>query len=165
MLDIRTEGRHPTGMDGFLNFVAQQALKEAFSAGENGEIPVAAAVFIPEEKKIIAMASNRTEQDNDPTAHAEILAVREACRILKAPRLPKCDIYVTLEPCPMCAGAIANARIDKVYYGADETNTNDNLAEQIFASTRLNHKVEMEKLNAYSDRCAQMLSAFFRSKR
>ena len=63
MLDIQTEGRHTTGMDGFLNFVAQQALKEAFSAGENGEIPVAAAVFIPEEKKIIAMASterNRT---------------------------------------------------------------------------------------------------------
>lgn len=118
MLDIRTEGRHPTGMDGFLNFVTQQALKEAFSAGENGEIPVAAAVFIPEEKKIIAMASNRTEQDNDPTAHAEILAVREACRILKAPRLPKCDIYVTLEPCPMCATAIAFARIRRLYFGA-----------------------------------------------
>ena len=114
---------------------------------------------------MIAKGFNKREKTKSALNHAEIVAIRKACKKLKNWRLEGCEIYVTLKPCPMCAGAIANARIDKVYYGADETNTNDNLAEQIFASTRLNHKVEMEKLDAYSEKCAQMLSAFFRSKR
>ena len=139
------------------------ALLEAEKARKREEVPIGAVIV--KSGKVIAKGFNKREKTKSALNHAEIVAIRKACKKLKDWRLEGCEIYVTLKPCPMCAGAIANARIDKVYYGADETNTNDNLAEQIFASTRLNHKVEMEKLDAYSEKCAQMLSAFFRSKR
>ena len=146
-----------------MNEFMEMALLEAEKARKREEVPIGAVVV--KNGKVIAKGFNKREKTKSALNHAEVVAIRKACKKLKDWRLEGCEIYVTLKPCPMCAGAIANARIDKVYYGADETNTNDNLAEQIFASTRLNHKVEMEKLDAYSDRCAQMLSAFFRSKR
>ena len=146
-----------------MNEFMEMALLEAEKARKREEVPIGAVIV--KSGKVIAKGFNKREKTKSALNHAEIVAIRNACRKLKDWRLEGCEIYVTLKPCPMCAGAIANARIDKVYYGADETNTNDNLAEQIFASTRLNHKVEMEKLNAYSEKCAQMLSAFFRSKR
>lgn len=146
-----------------MNEFMEMALLEAEKARKREEVPIGAVVV--KNGKVIAKGFNKREKTKSALNHAEIVAIRKACKKLKDWRLEGCEIYVTLKPCPMCAGAIANARIDKVYYGADETNTNDNLAEQIFASTRLNHKVEMEKLNAYSEKCAQMLSAFFRSKR
>ena len=146
-----------------MNEFMEMALLEAEKARKREEVPIGAVVV--KSGKVIAKGFNKREKTKSALNHAEIVAIRKACKKLKNWRLEGCEIYVTLKPCPMCAGAIANARIDKVYYGADETNTNDNLAEQIFASTRLNHKVEMEKLNAYSEKCAQMLSAFFRSKR
>lgn len=146
-----------------MNEFMEMALLEAEKARKREEVPIGAVVV--KSGKVIAKGFNKREKTKSALNHAEIVAIRNACRKLKDWRLEGCEIYVTLKPCPMCAGAIANARIDKVYYGADETNTNDNLAEQIFASTRLNHKVEMEKLDAYSEKCAQMLSAFFRSKR
>lgn len=146
-----------------MNEFMEMALLEAEKARKREEVPIGAVVV--KNGKVIAKGFNKREKTKSALNHAEIVAIRKACRKLKDWRLEGCEIYVTLKPCPMCAGAIANARIDKVYYGADETNTNDNLAEQIFASTRLNHKVEMEKLDAYSEKCAQMLSAFFRSKR
>lgn len=146
-----------------MNEFMEMALLEAEKARKQEEVPIGAVVV--KNGKVIAKGFNKREKTKSALNHAEIVAIRKACKKLKDWRLEGCEIYVTLKPCPMCAGAIANARIDKVYYGADETNTNDNLAEQIFASTRLNHKVEMEKLDAYSEKCAQMLSAFFRSKR
>ena len=146
-----------------MNEFMEMALLEAEKARKREEVPIGAVVV--KNGKVIAKGFNKREKTKSALNHAEVVAIRKACKKLKDWRLEGCEIYVTLKPCPRCAGAIANARIDKVYYGADETNTNDNLAEQIFASTRLNHKVEMEKLDAYSKKCAQMLSAFFRSKR
>lgn len=146
-----------------MNEFMEMALLEAEKARKREEVPIGAVVV--KNGKVIAKGFNKREKTKSALNHAEIVAIRKACKKLKDWRLEGCEIYVTLKPCPMCAGAIANARIDKVYYSADETNTSDNLAEQIFASTRLNHKVEMEKLDAYSEKCAQMLSAFFRSKR
>ncbi len=105
-------------MESFLNQIVETALGEAKKAGDAGEIPVCAVVFDSENGQIVSIAVNRTERDNDPTAHAEILALREACRLKGEPRLPDLDVYVTLEPCPMCAAAISFARIRRLYFGA-----------------------------------------------
>jgi tRNA(Arg) A34 adenosine deaminase TadA len=93
------------------------ALDEARAAGLRGEVPVGAVVIAPG-GQIVARAGNRTRELNDPTAHAEILALRAACAGAGSERLPGHDLYVTLEPCPMCAAAMSNARIARVYYGA-----------------------------------------------
>ena len=95
-----------------------RAFAEAASAGLRGEVPVGAVVVDGATGQVLAAAGNRTEADCDPTAHAEILAIRAAGRAIGEPRLPDCDLYVTLEPCAMCAAAIAFARIRRVYYGA-----------------------------------------------
>jgi len=95
----------------------QTALSEARAAAARGEVPVG-AVVVSSTGQIVAQAGNRTRQDKDPTAHAEILAIRAACAALGSERLPGYDLYVTLEPCPMCASAIAQARIARLYYGA-----------------------------------------------
>ena len=94
----------------------QTALEEANAAAARGEVPVGAVVVGPQ--GVLAQAGNRTRELNDPTAHAEILAIRAACAALGQERLMGCDLYVTLEPCPMCAAAISNARIGRLYYGA-----------------------------------------------
>ena len=98
----------PTGMD--------IALAEARAAAEAGEVPVGCAIL--RDGEILARAHNRTLRDRDPTAHAEMLAIRAAARRLGSERLVNCDLYVTLEPCPMCAAAISFARIRRLYYGA-----------------------------------------------
>ncbi|MBY6090790.1 nucleoside deaminase [Maritimibacter alkaliphilus] len=95
----------------------QIALDEAQAAGRRGEVPVGAVLLSPD-GAVLARDGNRTRELNDPTAHAEILVIRAACETLGQERLPGCDLYVTLEPCPMCAAAISNARIARVYYGA-----------------------------------------------
>ncbi|MEM7441191.1 MAG: nucleoside deaminase [Pseudomonadota bacterium] len=92
------------------------ALAEARAAANRGEVPVGAAVV--HEGAVIAQAGNRTRELSDPTAHAELLAIRAACRALGQERLTGCDLYVTLEPCPMCAAAMSAARIARLYYGA-----------------------------------------------
>lgn len=92
------------------------ALSEAKAAGARGEVPVGAVMV--RQGAIIAQAGNRTRELCDPTAHAEVLAIRAACAALGQERLTGCDLYVTLEPCPMCAAAIGNARIARLYYGA-----------------------------------------------
>ena len=94
------------------------AFAEAEAAGRRGEVPVGAVIVDSRTGLVLAAAGNRTEQDADPTAHAEILAIRAAAAALGEPRLPDCDLYVTLEPCAMCAAAIGFARIRRVYYGA-----------------------------------------------
>jgi len=94
------------------------AFAEAEAAGHRGEVPVGAVIVDSRTGLVLAAAGNRTEQDADPTAHAEILAIRAAAAAVGEPRLPDCDLYVTLEPCAMCAAAIGFARIRRVYYGA-----------------------------------------------
>ena len=94
----------------------QQALALAKQAASDGEVPVGAVIV--KDGEIIAQASNLTETDNDPSAHAELLAIRAASKRLGSPRLPDCDLYVTLEPCTMCASAISFARIRRLYFGA-----------------------------------------------
>ena len=95
------------------------ALNQARAAADRGEIPVGAVIVAPN-GEIIAQAGNRTRELNDPTAHAEMLAIRAACAALKTERLTGYDLYVTLEPCPMCAMAISAARIKRLYYGASD---------------------------------------------
>ena len=95
----------------------QTALSEAQAAAARGEIPVG-AVIVSADGQVLSQSGNRTRELNDPTAHAEILAIRQACAALGSERLTGADLYVTLEPCPMCAAAISNARIARLYYGA-----------------------------------------------
>jgi tRNA(Arg) A34 adenosine deaminase TadA len=95
----------------------QAALAEAEAAGARGEVPVG-AIVVGADGRVLARAGNRTRELADPTAHAEMLAVREACRLLGSERLEDADLYVTLEPCPMCAAAVSFARIRRLYYGA-----------------------------------------------
>jgi tRNA(adenine34) deaminase len=101
-------------MAGFM----EAALEEAQAAGARGEVPIGAVVVCDE--VIVARAGNRTLEMKDPTAHAEILVIRQACASLGNERLTDCDLYVTLEPCPMCAAAISYARIRRLYYGAED---------------------------------------------
>lgn len=93
------------------------ALEEARAAADRGEVPVG-AVLVGPDGRVLARAGNRTRELADPTAHAEMLVIREGCRLLGSERLTGCDLYVTLEPCPMCAQAISVARIARLYYGA-----------------------------------------------
>ena len=137
------------------------AIKEAEKAALLGEVPVGAAVFY--KNKLIASAHNLTETLSDPTAHAEILAIKKACELLGNWRLNGTSLFVTLEPCPMCAGAIVNSRIERVVFGAyDEKagafGTMLNLTEYpLFKPT-----VEGGVLR---DECASMLTEFFKKKR
>lgn len=95
------------------------ALAEAKAAGDRGEVPVG-AVIVDSEGVVLARAGNRTRECNDPTAHAEVLAIRTACALMKSERLIGCDFYVTLEPCAMCAAAISFARVRRLYFGAPD---------------------------------------------
>lgn len=95
------------------------ALEQARAAARRGEVPVG-AVLTAADGRVLACAGNRTREWSDPTAHAEIVAIRDACRLLGSERLPGARLWVTLEPCPMCAAAISAARIAVVYYGADD---------------------------------------------
>ena len=139
------------------------ALIEAQKADKKKEVPIGA--LIVRNGKIISKGHNRREKTQNALMHAEIIAINKACKKLRSWRLEDCELYVTLKPCPMCAGAIANARIKKVYYGAEETNSNDNLCEKIFESNRLNHKVELVKLEEYSLSASTLLSNFFKNHR
>ncbi|WP_449226846.1 nucleoside deaminase [Azospirillum argentinense] len=94
------------------------AFEEAEAAASRGEVPVGAVLVDPATGAVLARAGNRTEELNDPTAHAEVLAIRAACAALGEPRLPGLDLYVTLEPCALCAAAISFARLRRVYFGA-----------------------------------------------
>ncbi len=137
----------------------QTALAQAQMAFEKGEIPVGAAIF--QGRKLIAAAHNLTETLRDPTAHAEILAIQQACQKLGCQRLTGCDLYVTLEPCPMCAGAILNARLRAVYIGALDPNAGacgskiDLLTKQFF-----NHRADVF-YGIDEQRCTALLHQFF----
>ncbi|MBX3446287.1 MAG: nucleoside deaminase [Parvibaculaceae bacterium] len=119
------------------------ALAEAEAAAARGEVPVGAVIVGPD-GNLLGRAGNRTLELKDPTAHAEMLAIREACQALGSERLIGCDLYVTLEPCPMCAGAISFARIRRLYYGAaDEKGGGVDHGPRIFTQPTCHHRPEV----------------------
>ncbi len=152
-------------MDTFLKNVIDTAIKKAKSAAKAGEIPVCAIIFDPKNKEIISSAVNRTERDRDPTAHAEILAIKKACRLIKQTRLNEYDIYVTLEPCPMCATAISFARLRRLYFGAyDVKGGGVEHGCRIYQNTRNLFTPEIYGGLAQT-RCTELLTVFFQSLR
>ena len=119
------------------------ALEEARAAGSRGEVPVGAVVVSPE-GEVVAQAGNRTRELCDPSGHAEVLAIRAACKAAGSERLPGHDLYVTLEPCPMCASLISQARIARVYYGAaDPKSGGVAQGPRIFAHPQSHHVPEV----------------------
>jgi len=140
------------------------ALDEAKSAAARGEVPVGAVVVSPS-GEVIAAAGNRTRELNDPTAHAEVLAIRAACVALSQERLMGHDLYVTLEPCPMCASAISNARIARLYYGAaDPKSGGVAQGPRIFSHAQCHHAPDVyDGLSAQASE--DLLKAFFAAKR
>ena len=140
------------------------ALAEARAAAGRGEVPIGAAIVDPA-GRIVAQASNRTRELNDPTAHAELLAIREAGAGLGSERLVDCDLYVTLEPCPMCAAAIGFARIRRLYYGApDPKGGGVDHGPRIYAHPTCHHRPEVYGGIGEADSAA-LLRAFFRERR
>lgn len=141
----------------------QAALDQARAAGAAGEVPVGAVVVA--DGQIIGRGSNAPITGNDPTAHAEIIALREAARNLDNYRLPGTTLYVTLEPCPMCAGAMVHARVERLVYACRDPRTGS--AGSVFdiaASERLNHRISVEQ-GPLEDECRELLQGFFRSRR
>lgn len=139
------------------------ALAEAQAAALRGEVPVGAVVV--RDGKVLACAGNRTLELNDPTAHAEVLAIRMACDAVQSQRLTGCDLYVTLEPCPMCAGAISFARIRRLYYGADDPKGGavDN-GVRLFGQPTCHHAPDVYSGFAETE-AASLLRDFFRERR
>ncbi|MGD0418207.1 MAG: nucleoside deaminase [Xanthobacteraceae bacterium] len=139
------------------------ALEEARAAGERGEVPVGCVIV--REGAVIARAGNHTLAEHDPTAHAEIVAIRRAAAALGSERLAECDLYVTLEPCAMCAGAIAFARVRRLYYGAADPKGGavDN-GVQFFASPTCHHRPEVYGAMAEAEASA-LLKRFFQERR
>ncbi|MCK0197947.1 nucleoside deaminase [Ancylobacter sp. 6x-1] len=141
----------------------ERALAEARAAALRGEVPIGAVMVRAGE--VIAAAGNRTRQDADPTAHAEMLVLRAAAQRLGTDRLSDCDLYVTLEPCTMCAGAIAWARLRRVYYGAaDPKGGAVESGVRFFAQATCHHVPELYGGLAEAE-CAELLRAFFRERR
>ncbi len=141
----------------------QEALAEARAAAAHGDVPIGAVVV--HDGEVIARGHNRREADQDPTAHAELLALRAAARHLGSWRLNGCTVYVTLEPCPMCAGALVLARVPRLVFGADDPKAGAvGALYDIPRDPRLNHEVEVVRGVAAED-CAELLRAFFRERR
>ena len=133
------------------------ALKCANKAADEGEVPIGAVVVC--DGKIISRGYNKRTTRQIATAHAEIEAIEKACKKQKSWRIPECEIYVTLEPCPMCMGAMLNARIKKVYFGAPEAKGRS-MTEALANSNLVNHRIEVEG-GVMEEECASVLSSFF----
>jgi tRNA(adenine34) deaminase len=139
------------------------ALEQARLAGLRGEVPIGAVVV--RDGAIIAAAGNRTRELCDPTAHAEVLAIREACRLAGSERLPGYDLYVTLEPCPICAATISAARIARLYYGAADVKSGGTVhGARVFSHPQCHHVPEIYDGLAAGEAEA-LLKAFFASRR
>jgi tRNA(adenine34) deaminase len=139
------------------------ALKAAEDAGKSGEVPIGCVIVRGNE--IVASAGNRTLTDRDPTAHAEVLALRAAAKAIGSERLTDCDLYVTLEPCTMCAGAISFARIRRLYYGAaDPKGGAVDSGVRFFASPTCHHRPEVYPSVGESE-AAKLLQDFFKARR
>jgi tRNA(adenine34) deaminase len=141
----------------------EYALKEARQAFEIGEVPVGAVIV--HRQRVIAAAHNQRELLHDPTAHAEILAITQAAASLQSWRLIDCTLYVTLEPCPMCAGAIVQARVPRVVYGAIDPKAGavDSLYH-LLSDSRLNHQAALTG-GVLSQQCGRLLTEFFQQRR
>lgn len=142
-----------------------EALAEASRAAERGEIPVGALLVDAISGEVLAADGNRTEELNDPSAHAELLVIRAAAAAKGAPRLPDCDLYVTLEPCPMCAQAISFARIRRVYFGAyDAKGGGVEHGPRIFGQPTCHHRPEVTG-GLDEQACGELLRSFFAARR
>ena len=141
----------------------RQAIELARKGGESNEVPVGAVVTFKGE--IIGKGFNQCIQNHDPTAHAEIIAIRAAAKHVGNYRLNECNLYVTLEPCLMCFGALVHARISKLIYGADDIKTGAlQYNKDQINSTKLNHNFEITS-GILKEECAELLSSFFKEKR
>ena len=139
------------------------ALEEAQLAADKGEVPVGAVVV--HEGSVIAKSRNLRELNKDPLAHAELLAIADAAKLLGRWRLIECTLYVTLEPCPMCAGAIVNSRLDRIVYGASDPRAGAcGTIFNIVEDERLNHRPEVVR-GILQEPCSQILSKFFKDLR
>src|SRR5262245_20142408 len=151
--------RHP-----FHVFHMEQALREAEAAFAEQEVPVG-AVIVHRERGVVAAAHNQREALTDPTAHAEMIAITQAAQALRSWRLDGCLLYVTLEPCPMCAGAIVQARLPVVVYGCTDPKAGAcQTLYQITSDARLNHRCQVVG-GVLADRCGAVLTEFFAAKR
>lgn len=141
------------------------AFEEARQAAARQEVPVGAVVVDSRTGEIVARSGNRTEEDKDPTAHAEVLVLRDACRNLGSPRIEHCDLYVTLEPCPMCAAAISNARIRRLHFGAyDPKSGGVEHGPRVFSHAACHHKPEVIG-GIREGEASKLLKSFFENKR
>lgn len=141
------------------------ALEEANFAAARDEVPIGAVIVDPSTGAIIARNGNRTIELSDPTAHAEVMVIREACQETATQRIPEFDLYVTLEPCTMCAGAISFARIRRLIYGApDKKGGGIAHGAKFFDQSTCHHKIEITP-DIMSDECGQILKDYFKAKR
>ena len=148
----------------FRNDAMTDALRLAAETGEAGEVPVA-AIITDSAGEVIAMAGNRVERDHDPSAHAEILAIRQAAAIMGSARLNDCDLWVTLEPCAMCAAAISHARIRRLYYGANDPKSGGVAhGARVFSHATCHHKPEVYS-GIGAEQSAALLKDFFARRR
>lgn len=140
----------------------KEALLEAKKAFDKGEVPVGAVIV--KDEKIIARAHNLREEKKDPTAHAEILALKKAAKVLGGWRLLGCTIYVTIEPCPMCSGAIIQSRINRVCFGANDYKAGACGSKVNLLDINFNHEVEITS-GILEEECAEMMRDFFKKLR
>ncbi|MFA5779785.1 MAG: tRNA adenosine(34) deaminase TadA [Elusimicrobiota bacterium] len=144
-------------------FFLKQALKEAKKAAKSGEVPVGCVIV--KDGKIISRAHNLTVKRNDPTAHAEILAIKKAAQKIENYRLTNCEMYITIEPCPMCAGAAVWARVRKIIFGVcDEKSGACGSVVNIANNKKLNHRIKI-KGGVLSSECADLMRKFFKERR
>ena len=143
----------------------REAIAEARRAAAIGEVPIGCVVVHDTTSHIIGRGHNRREIDRDPTAHAEIIALRQAARELDSWRLIDCTLYVTLEPCPMCAGAMVNARLSRLVYGCDDPKAGAvRTLFRLCEDARLNHRIDVVA-GVCPEQCAALLQDFFRAAR
>ena len=146
------------------NTFMEQAIINAYKGLDLGEVPVG-CVIVNQDNKIISQSYNKVIADNDPTAHAEINAIRQACVSLKSERLIDCSIYVTLEPCVMCAAAISKSKLKRLYYGADDMNFGSiNGGFNFFQTKNCNHVPEIYD-SISKIQCENLINDFFKGKR
>ena len=150
-------------MSTFTSYMGE-ALIEAKAAGTRGEVPVG-AVVVSSKGEVIGRAGNETRALNDPSAHAEVLAIRRACGVVKSERLIGCSLWVTLEPCPMCAATIGFARIERLYFGASDAKSGGvDHGPMIYQSSSAHHVPEVYRGDS-ERQCAALLRDFFSQKR
>ena len=146
-----------------IEYFVKEALKEAKKAGEKGEVPIGAVIEL--NGKIISRGHNKSISSNDPTAHAEIVAIRKAAKKLKNYRLNECRLYVTIEPCPMCAGASVWARVSEIIFGAYDSKAGAcGSVTNIAHNKKFNHRVKVTG-GVLAGECKSIVQKFFRNKR